>query len=138
MNKQVLSNVGHNILDLSIKHETKRYAEENGIEDFKDSNRWLYKLKNRKNIKFVDTFGEEGLANKEGAIEFVNIFTEKSKNYDTKDIFNNDETGALGEKLNTLVIGKSKQPVPLKNKNLDGMNIVYTNQENAWMNKKFI
>ncbi|KAG0442234.1 Tigger transposable element-derived protein 6 [Dictyocoela muelleri] len=157
------------IQDLNLQEMALKLATLYKVENFKASNGFLQKFKNRHNISSKFVKGESGLVNEETISYFKNEYEIKLKSYDKKDIFNCDETGFFfkctpnktlchrdedqisgkfskeritilfcvsmtGEKLNPLLIGKSKTPRGFKDLDFEKLKISYDYSQKAWMN----
>ena len=77
-----------------VQEKAGDYAKELGIEDFKASDGWLWRWKNRYNISFKTVSGESAAVTP----EMINPWFETTlptllSNYELRDIYNADEFG---------------------------------------------
>lgn len=89
-----------------IKQQALEVAKEIKMEDFKASNGWLEKFRNRHSISFKSVSGEAGDVDMTVVKNWKEKIGSYIKNYEIKDIYNADETGlffkALPDKTMTL------------------------------------
>lgn len=76
-----------------LKEKALELASEVGLNDFKASNGWLQKFKDRHQISYKNTYADPALIKECVIIEWLNNVKETIKDYKECDIYNCDETG---------------------------------------------
>ena len=90
-----------------VREKAMKLAADLGYQDFKASEGWLARFRNRHNIVFRTVSGEANAAPQETISEWKEKLPSLLQNYDERDIFNLDETGLF---LNY----SQKEPLQLK------------------------
>lgn len=75
-----------------MKEKAKHFAKSLGHKDFRASNAWLKIKKKRHNIGFKKVCGESASVNENVCSEWINKLANFLKNYESRNIFNADET----------------------------------------------
>lgn len=76
-----------------LKEKAKMFAAKLGINDFRASEGWLEKFKKRHAINFKKICGESAAVPEDVCIEWKEKLLELIENYESRDVFNADETG---------------------------------------------
>ena len=78
-----------------LQEEALIVASRLGIKDFKASNGWLGRFKERNNIKQLVVSGESGDVNEETVTAWRERLVTLVRGYSPEDIWNEDETGCF-------------------------------------------
>lgn len=76
-----------------IQEKAMEFSKEIGLSEFKASNGWLDRWKTRHSVKGFKVCGESGGVSSETVEDYKQRLPEILQEYDSKDIFNCDETG---------------------------------------------
>ncbi|XP_066590615.1 jerky protein homolog-like [Prorops nasuta] len=94
--------MGDRVSDLLLQEKAKEINEEiGGPSSFNASKGWVWRFKNRQNIRLVKLHGESLDADTEAAKEFSRSFQERleEEDIDLENIYNMDETGFMWKNL---------------------------------------
>ena len=91
-----------------LQEETLIIASRLGIDDFKASNGWLQKFKDRNNIKQLVVSGESGDVSEETVTAWHERLATLVRGYSPEDIWNEDETGCFFRALPDKTLADTK------------------------------
>uniref|UniRef100_H3A2M1 HTH CENPB-type domain-containing protein n=1 Tax=Latimeria chalumnae TaxID=7897 RepID=H3A2M1_LATCH len=147
---------------LLLQLKAKKLAEALGKPDFDPNSGWLSRFKVRHNIAFKKAHGEKKDANQPAAEHWKRtVLPDLIRRYAPSEIYNCDETGLFfratpesimgskkacdrltvmlctnldgSEKMDLLIVGKSKNPQCFRSVNLEQMQVTYRANSNSWM-----